>query len=507
MKFEDSRKTPAHLQINYADILCEDEARDLNQEQRKKLVEFLTNNEDIFALGGEPIPYAEYAIDTGDSALIAIPPYKMSKQKKEILEKELNVMLESDVIEECESPWATPVVLVPKKDGTARIYVDYRRLNAVTKTDSYPMPRIDELLHLAKRTLYMSTIDLRSGYWQVSVKDRDKTAITTPFGTFRFKRMPFGLKNSGATFQRLMDRFRRGLKDIVVIIYLDDIIVISTSLEEHIKDLQQVFDRLRKFKLRAKREKCNFACSQVKFLGHIITPEGIRPNEEKVTAILNLPPPRNVKHLFTFLQTASWFRRFIPSFAEITRPLTQLIKKDAAWTWTEDQKEAFEKLKKLLTHAPILRQADETLPFVIRTDASNYALGVVLLQGEGNEEKPVEYASRLLTAAERNYSTTERKALAVVRAVGKFRGYIDGAKVVIGTDHQPLKWLMSLKSPSGRLARWALSLQEYNLKIMYTPGKINVVADTLSRPPCTKMKKTAKYVQLSLIYLQKEPPS
>lgn len=173
-------------------------------------------------------------------------------------------MLESDFIEECESPWATPIVLVPKKDDTARICVDYRHLNAVTKTDSYPMPRI-ELLHLAKRTLYMSTIDLRSGYWQVSVKpeDRDKTAITTPFGTFCFKRMPFGLKSSEATFQRLMNRFRRGLKDIVVIIYLDDIIVISTSFEEHIKDLQQVFNRLREFKLRAKREKCNFACSQV----------------------------------------------------------------------------------------------------------------------------------------------------------------------------------------------------------------------------------------------------
>lgn len=487
LKFEDSNETPVTLQINYADTLREDEARNLNREQREKLDELLADNEDISALGGEPTPYAEHAIDTGDIAPIAIPPYKMSRQKKEIFEKEINVMLESDVIEECESPWVTPVVLVPKKDGIARICVDYRRLNAVTKTDSYPMPRIDELLHLAKRTLYMSTIDLRSGYWQVSVKpkDRDKTAVTTPFGIFRFKRMPFGLKNSGATFQRLMDRFRRGLKDIVVIVYLDDIIVISTSFEEHIKDLQQVFNRLREFKLRAKREKCNFACLQVKFLGHVITPEGIRPNKEKVAAILHLPPPRNVKHLLTFLQTASWFRRFVPGFAEIARPLTQLTKKDAAWTWAKDQKESFEKLKKLLTDARILRQADETLPFIIHTDASNYALGAVLLQGEGNEERPVEYASRLLTAAERNYSTTEREALAVVWAVEKFRGYIDGAKVVIGTDHQPLKWLMSLKSPSGRLARWALSLQEYNLEIIYTPGKVNVVADTLSRPPCT----------------------
>lgn len=440
LKFE-SNKTFTTLQINYASTFREDEARNLLQDQRMELDEFLTANEDIFALGGEPTPYAEHIFDTGNNPPIAIPPYKMSKPNKEILEKEINSMLEADVIEECESPWATPVVLVPKKDGTVRICVDYRRLNAITKTDPYPMPRIDELIDLVKRTLYMSTIDLRSGYWQVSVNptDGDKTAIITPFGTFRFKRMPFGLKNSGATFQRLMDRFRRGLKDIVVIVYLDDIIVISTSFEEHIKDLQQVFNRLREFKLRAKRENCSFASSQVKFLGHVITPEGIRPNEDKVAAILNLLTPRNVKHLLTFLQTASWFRRFIPDFAAVARALTQLTKKDVEWTWAKDQEDAFARLKKLLTNAPILRQADETLPFIIRTDASNYALGAILLQGEGNDERPVEYASRLLTSAERNYSTTEREALAVVWAVEKFRGYIDGAKVIIGTDNQPLK--------------------------------------------------------------------
>lgn len=307
LKFECSSETPATLQISYTNTLRDDEARNLPRDQRTKLNELLVANEDIFALGGEPTPYAEHVIDTGDNAPVASPPYRMSPSKKEILEKEINSMLELGIIEECESPWAASVILRPKQDGTVRICIDYRRLNAVTKTDSYPMPRIDELLHLAKKSLYISTIDLRSGYWQVSVKpeDRDKTSFTTPFGTFRFKRMPFGLKNAGATFQRLMDRFRRGLKDTVVIVYLYDIIVVSSSFEEHLQDLQKVFDRLHEFKLRAKREKCTFARSQIKFLGHIIGEEGIRPNEEKVAAILNLPPPRNVKHLLTFLQTAS----------------------------------------------------------------------------------------------------------------------------------------------------------------------------------------------------------
>lgn len=165
--------------------------------------------------------------------------------------------------------------------------------------------------------------------------------------------------------------------------------------------------------------------------------------------------------------------------------MTQLTKRNAVWLWAKEQEGAFDKLKKQLSEPPILRQADETLPFIIRTDASNYALGAVLLQGQGSDERPVEYASRLLTSAERNYTTTEREALAVIWAVDKFRGYIDGAKVVIGTDHQPLRWLMGLKSPSGRLARWALRLQEYDLEVMYTPGKLNAIADTLSRPPCT----------------------
>ncbi|KAL0860421.1 hypothetical protein ABMA27_009813 [Loxostege sticticalis] len=209
-------------------------------------------------------------------------------------------------------------------------------------------------------------------------------------------------------------------------------------------------------------------------------------SEDLFPTICNLPVPSNVKHLQTFLQTCSWYRRFIDNFSRIAEPLTRLTKKKAVWAWTEEQDTAYNKLKRLLTTAPVLKQADFTKPFILKTDASNYALGAVLVQGEGENEHPVEYASRLLTSAERNYSTTEKEALAVVWAINKFAGYIDGSPIIVVTDHQALKWLMSLKSPTGRLARWALQLQGFDITIKYTPGRTNVVADTLSRPPCTE---------------------
>lgn len=216
----------------------------------------------------------------------------------------------------------------------------------------------------------------------------------------------------------------------------------------------------------------------------MITPTGVTPNPDKVSAICNIPPPTNVKELLSFIQTCSWYRRFISNFADVTRPLTCLTKKGVTWTWETCQAQSFERLKELLTTAPILRQADPTQPYVLKTDASSYALGACLLQGEGRDKRPVEYASRLLTSAERNYTTTEREALAIVWAVtNKFRGYLECLAVTVKSDHQPLRWLMSLKSPTGRLARWALALQAFDIKIEYTPGRDNVIADMLSRPP------------------------
>ncbi|GBN21296.1 Retrovirus-related Pol polyprotein from transposon 17.6 [Araneus ventricosus] len=406
----------------------------------------------IFKPGGDPTPYAEHHINIEKHPPVSVPPYRMTPMKKELLRKEIEDLLERDVIEECESAYGAPVVLIPKPDGKTRLCIDYRKLNEITVPDSYPLPRMDDLLQSAKHTTFMSTIDLKSGYHQINVHpaDRDKTAFVCPFGTFRFKRMPFGLRNAPATFQRLMDMFCRNLPAMA---YLDDIIVLSPTFDQHLLDLETVFLKLKDYKLRANRSKCHLACSRVKYLGLWITSRGIEVDPDKVSAVQKIPPPRNVKQVQSFLQICSWYRKFIPNFSEIARLLNNLTKKKQFGLGTESEQNAFTTLKKCLISPPILSQADFTKPFVLRTDASSYALGAVLLQGADMEEHPIEYASRLLNSAERNYSTTEREALAVVWALNKFRGYIEGSKITVASDHEPLKWLLKLKSPSGRLAR------------------------------------------------------
>ncbi|GFW65914.1 retrovirus-related Pol polyprotein from transposon 17.6 [Trichonephila clavipes] len=363
----------------------------------------------------------------------------MNPSKKEILKREIDRLLAEGIIEECESPYASPVVLIPKPNGTFRLCIDYRKLNEITVADTYPLPRMDDSLHQAKITPFMSTLDLRAGYHQVKVHvvDQDKTAFICPFGTYRYLRMPYGLRNSPATFQRLMNRFCNGLEDILALPYLDDIIVLSETFEKHMFDLKAIFERLLLFKLKANREKCHFASSRVKYLGFWITQKRIEVDPEKVVSILDIPPPKMSKNYLT--------------------------KKKVQWKWRFDQQNAFRTLKNCLTTPPVLKQADGTQPYIIRTDASNYALGAVLLQGEGSHEQPIEYASRLLTPAERNYSTTEREALAVVWALKKFRGYIEGTEITVASDHQPLKWLLNLKSPTGRLASFEspLKTEEY----------------------------------------------
>ncbi|GFV71849.1 retrovirus-related Pol polyprotein from transposon 17.6 [Trichonephila clavipes] len=390
--------------------LRENEGTHLSLTQRKEINSLLEKYEECFQPGGEPTPIIEHRINTRDHLPVAVLPYRMNPSKKEILKREIDRLLAEGIIEECESPYASPVVLIPKPNGTFRLCIDYRKLNEITVADTYPLPRMDDLLHQAKFTPFMSTLDLRAGYHQVKVhvEDQDKTAFVCPFGTYRYLRMPYGLRNAPATFQRLMNCFCNGLEDILALPYLDDIIVLSETFEKHMFDLKAIFERLLLFKLKANREKCHFASSRVKYLGFWITQKGIEVDPEKVASILDIPPPKNVKELQSFLQTCS-----------------------------------------CLTTPPVLKQADGTQPYIIRTDASNYALGAVLLQREGSDEHLIEYAIRLLTPAERNYSTIEREALAVVRALKKFRGYIKGTEITVASTHQPLKWLLNLKSPTG----------------------------------------------------------
>ncbi|GFV00900.1 hypothetical protein TNCV_1387141 [Trichonephila clavipes] len=280
--------------------LREEEGQALNVEERNDLMVLLNESKDVFRLGGEPTPFVKHFINTGDHPPVSTAPYRLSPNRKEHLRKEIDNLLAHNFIEECESP----VVLVPKSNGTVRLCIDYRKLNAITIPDKYPLPLMDVLLHDAKSTAFMSILDLKkSGYHQVEVNpaDQDKTAFVCPFGTFRYKRMPFGLRNAPATFQRLMDQFRNGLPNVYILVYLDDIVVLSETFEQHIEDLRMVFDRLKEFKLCANREKCKFVCSRVKYLGLWITPKGIEVVQDKTEAIQNIPSPKNLKQLQSFL--------------------------------------------------------------------------------------------------------------------------------------------------------------------------------------------------------------
>ena len=303
--------TDIHLRTNEGTLL--------NDPQRTQFNDLLEINCELFTASKECTPYAEHTIKLKDDIPVAVPPYRMSEPKKEILRKELEKLLENNSIEECESAYASPVVLVPKKNGETRLCVNYQRLNSITEPDRYPLPRLDDMLHMAKRAKYMTTLDLKAGYHQISVRpiDRDKTAFITPFGLFRYNVMPFGLRNAPATFQRMIDRFRAGLQDVTILAYLDDLIILSENFEGHLQDLQKTFDRLKIFKLHLNRDKCTFACESVHYLGHVITSKGIIPSPVKTDAILEMKPPKNVKQLLTFLQTCSWFRRFVNKFEEI----------------------------------------------------------------------------------------------------------------------------------------------------------------------------------------------
>ena len=388
-------------------------------------------------------------------------------------------------------------VVIPKKNGELRLCVDYRKLNAATISDKYALPYLDDLLQQSAPGKYISLLDLKSGYWQVPVKkaDRPKTAFTCEFLLYQFKRMPFGIKNAPATFQRMVDRLRRMIPSVKLFAYLDDIMIISPSFDAHLDALDTLLTTLEKHNLRVK--KCSFLCDRVKYLGHIITLTAIEVDPEKVDAILQMKEPSNPKEVQVFLQTASWYRKFIPNFAETARSISILTKQSVAWSWGKPQQDAYLKLKHALTTAPVLRQLDANLPFTIATDASACALGAVLMQGDEDDQRPIEYASRLLTGAERNYSATDREALAVVWALDNFRTYVDGCEIKVLTDHQALKWLMSLKAPSGRFARWALKLQQFDLEIQYRPGSLNKVADTLSRPPIASEDLSALCLEIS----------
>ena len=474
----------------------------LTDKQKMDFEQLMRKNKDIFAKDRDDLGktgLVKHTIDTGDAKPIKQRAYQTSQKEKQVINEEVKRMLKQGIIRKSNSPWTSPVVLVRKKDGKYRFCIDYRKLNSITKKDNHPLPRIDDMLEMFRGSQWFTTLDLASGYWQVEMdeKDREKTAFITYDGIYEFNVMPFGLCNAPATFQRLMHTVLEDLIFKKAPVYIDDINVHSKIFEQHLKDLEQVFMKIRKAKLKLKLGKCHFCYPEIKFLGYIVGKDGIKTDQEKIEKVKNFPRPTNITELKSFIGLASYYRRFIEGFSKISKPLTELQegisftknkminkmikKKNIEENWTDKQEKCFLELKKRLTEAPVLMYPDFDKPFKLYTDASGKALGAVLQQkGIDEKEHVIAYASKSLTKAEQNYSTTELECLAVVWAIEKFHHYLMGEKFTVVTDHYALKWLRT-QPIKGRIGRWILKLQAYDFEVEYKEGKRHSNADALSR--------------------------
>ena len=459
----------------------------LSETEKSALTGLLAEFSDVFAPVTGPkgcTTAVKHAIPTTGPP-IRQPMRRLPEALKATVQTEVQHMLENDIIRPSASPWSSPVVMVRKKDGSWRFCIDYRKLNAVTHRDAYPLPRIDATLDSLAGCRYFTTLDLASGYRQVAVEesDKEKTAFSTMNGHFEFNVMPFGLTNAPATFQRLMECVLAGLTYEQCLIYLDDIIVFSSTFEEHLCRLRNVLVALQEAHLQLKLPKCTFASTEVAYLGHIVSANGITPDPQKVTAVLHFPQPTEAKPLRQFLGLTNYYRKFIHNYASIAEPLHQALKGHKKFQWTPSCQQAFDFLKSKLTSPPILGYPDFSQPFILHSDASANAIGAVLSQLQSGKETVISYWSRQLSKAERNYSTIEREALAVVCAVKEFYPYLYGFQFTLVTDHNPLTSIKDLKDTSGRLARWMLYLQQFNFTFQHRSGKLHGNADALSRVP------------------------
>ncbi|XP_060719718.1 retrovirus-related Pol polyprotein from transposon 412 [Tachysurus vachellii] len=422
-----------------------------------------------------------------------IPP-----SEYEVVKAHINQLLEAQVIRESCSPYASPIVLVKKKDGSLRMCVDYRQLNSKTRKDAFPLPRIDESLDALAGARWFSTMDLASGYNQVPVTevDRPKTAFCTPFGLFEWNRMPFGLCNAPSTFQRLMERLFGDQQCQSLLLYLDDIVVFSSSVDQHLERLEMVLSRLGNQGLKAKLGKCAFFQPEVKYLGHVVSSHGVATDPSKIEVVAQWRTPTSVSEVRSFLGFASYYRRFVEGFAKMAAPLHKLVVELAGnrsrkrgeqcfvSAWTESCQRSFEALKGKLTTAPVLAYADFSLPFVLEVDASYSGLGAVLSQEQGGKVRPIAYASRSLRPTERNmsnYSSMKLEFLALKWAMTeKFREYSLGHKCVVFTDNNPLSHLKTAKLGATE-QRWAAQLAAFDFEVKYRSGRSNKNADALSR--------------------------
>lgn len=466
----------------------------LNNKQLASLLEVLSKFRDTFALNpdkpGHVSPsVASHDIHTGDAKPINMGPRRVSPAQRKVITDHIKSMLEAGIIEESRSPWAFPVLLVPKPtiDGVEkwRFCIDYRKLNEVTKKEIYALPRIEECINGLSGKMWFTTLDMASGYFQVPMeeKSKEKTAFITYDGQYQFTKMSFGLVNAPSTYQRMMQSVLAGLQWKCLQVYLDDIIIASETFEEHLIDITATLNRLENAGLKMKASKCEFCCSEVKYLGHLISREGIRANPEKIEKVKNWVLPSTSKELEAFIGLAGYYRKLIKAFASREAPLRDAVKAKP-FIMDENAVLAFQDLKDALSQNPVLTLPDFSgeSKFELHTDASDRGISAILCQlDKKGREQVVQYASRMLTETELKWHTQEKEALAIVWGCQKFRSYLLGAPFDIKTDHKSLQWLW--RSEKGKLARWALSMSEFQYTIIHRAGTKNVNADVLSRWP------------------------
>lgn len=423
---EKSIKIPEHLQA-----LVENVSDNLTFSQRSDIGKVISEYADVFVgpdgkLGRTDL--VEHSIRTETDRPVKVPPRRLPISQREVAAAEIDKMLKNDIIEPSHSPYSAPIVLVKKSDSTTRFCVDYRRLNSVSLKDSYPLPRIDDSLDSLSGAKFFCTLDLAQGFFQVKMREEDKpkTAFVTYKGLYQFKVMPFGLANSPKTFERLMELALTGLQWERCLVYIDDVIVFGKTFEDTIDNLKLVFDRFRKANLKLKPSKCKFFQDEVKYLGHVVSADGIKCDPEKINSVKNWPVPESVSDVRSFLGIASYYRKFIDKFSTIAFPLTQLTRKDKRFIWADECQESFMTLKNALISTKVLAYPTRTDKFIIDTDASNFGMGAVLSQVQNGEERVIAYGSKTFSRSQRGYCTTYRELLAVVTFVKQFRYYLSG---------------------------------------------------------------------------------
>ena len=483
----ESRK-PATAEEHIEKILSEVHP-ELTKSQKSRLESLLKNYSDILSVDEYDMlltDLIQHDIDTGTERPVRQALRKTPMAYNQIIDQHIQSMLQQGLIEPSKGEWASNIVLVQKKDKSFRFCLDYRAVNQKNFKEVFPIPRIDASLDALAGSAWFSTLDLRSGYYQVPLNPRDanKTSFISRGGCYKWKVLPMGLCNSAWTFQRLMNMVLASLTYSICLVYLDDIIVMAPSVEEHQRRLEEVFKRIREAKLKLRPDKCRILQKEVTFLGHVVSDAGIAMDPKKLEAVRDWPTPKNLKETRGFMGLCAYYRKFIRSFSETARPLHALTRKNEPFVWSGQCQTTFDELKTKLTTAPIMTLPRDEVEYILDTDASGWAIGAVLSQVQDAEERIVSYGSRLYSKAEEHYCTTRKELLAIVYFVKYFKQYLLGRRFRIRTDHAALQWLLRKPEPIGQQSRWVEQLAAFDFEVIHRPGVRHQNADVISRIPC-----------------------